>query len=134
MKFLWSDVMFLRQDTKILLRNSDIWGNLLDLTLQLSKFPKKPCVKMSFFSPINNRGKNSCGSFVNDILTYACSDQLQFETSIIYKEILFLSYHWQKMSFTVHSAYMRIEKFSQNFFTRLVIDRVKPLHGQQLCI
>ena len=42
------NVMFLCEDKKILLRNSDIWGNLLNLTLQLSKFLKKSCVKMSF--------------------------------------------------------------------------------------
>ena len=93
------NVMFLCEDKKILLRNSDIWGNLLDLTLQLSKFPKKPWVKMSFmhltsFLPLTIEAKTAVVPLSK---TYwpmhaqkICSNQLQFETSILCKTSLAL--------------------------------------------
>ena len=41
------NVIFLREDKKILLRNCDTFGNLLDLTLPLVQLPEKPWVMMS---------------------------------------------------------------------------------------
>ena len=41
------NVTFLREDKKILLRNSDSKGNLLDLTLPLPQLPEKPWVMCS---------------------------------------------------------------------------------------